>query len=78
MEKVNVTLRLDKAKVALLDQFAQSDDRDRTYLIKKAIDGYLGMRQWQIEEIKKAIAEADAGDFASDEEVKALFAKWTQ
>ena len=78
MQKVNVTLRLDKDKVALLDQFAQSDDRDRTYLIKKAIDGYLSMRQWQVDEIKKAIAEADAGEFASDEEVEELFAKWTR
>jgi predicted transcriptional regulator len=78
MEKANVTLRLDKDKIALLDQLAQSDDRDRTYLIKKAIDGYLHMRQWQIEETKKAIAEADAGDFASDQEVEALFAKWAK
>ena len=78
MDKVNVTLRLDKQKVALLDQLAQSDDRDRTYVIKDAIDRYLAYHQWRIDEIKKAIAEADAGDFASDEEVERLFAKWTQ
>ena len=78
MEKVNVTLRLEKEKIALLDQLAQSDDRDRTYLIKRAIDGYLHRRQWQIEEIRKAIAEADAGDFVPEEEMEALFAKWTQ
>jgi predicted transcriptional regulator len=28
---------------------------------------------WQIEEIKKALGEADAGDFASDEEVESMF-----
>ena len=78
MDKVNVTLRLDKDKVALLDQFAQSDDRDRTYLIKHAIDGYLQMRQWQIDEINKAIAQADAGEFVPEAEMQALFAKWTQ
>jgi predicted transcriptional regulator len=78
MGKVNVTLRLDKDKIALLDQFAQTDDRDRTYLIKKAIDGYLEMRQWQIEEIKKAIAEADAGHFASEEEVDRMFDELTR
>jgi RHH-type transcriptional regulator, rel operon repressor / antitoxin RelB len=78
MEKVNVTLRLDKDKIALLDQLAQSDDRDRTYLIKNAIDGYLQMRQWQLDEIRKAITEADAGDLVPQEEMQALLAKWTQ
>ncbi|WP_373526016.1 CopG family ribbon-helix-helix protein [Nostoc sp.] len=44
---------------------------------KEAIAAYLEMYQWQIEEIQKGIAEADAGDFASDEEVKAAFARLT-
>lgn len=35
------------------------------------------MYQWQIEEIQKGISEADSEDFASDEEVKATFAKLT-
>jgi predicted transcriptional regulator len=78
MEKSNVTVRLEQDKIALLDQLAKVDDRDRTYVIKLAIDRYLAYHQWQIEEIKKAIAEADAGDFASDQEVEELFAKWTR
>ncbi|OJW25480.1 MAG: CopG family transcriptional regulator [Planctomycetales bacterium 71-10] len=77
MEKVNVTVRIDKDKVAALDELALSDDRDRSYLIKQAIDGYIRMRQSQIEDIKKAIAEADAGNFVPDEEIEKLFAKWT-
>jgi predicted transcriptional regulator len=78
MEKSNVTVRLEADKIAMLDQLAKSDDRDRSYMIKVAIDEYLAHRQWQIEEIKKAIAEADAGDFASDQEVEELFAKWAK
>ena len=31
---------------------------------------------WQIQDIKAAIAEADAGDFATDAEVKAVIDKW--
>jgi predicted transcriptional regulator len=31
---------------------------------------------WQIQDIKAAIAEADAGDFATDAEVKAVMEKW--
>ncbi len=62
----------------MLDELAKSNDRDRSYLIKEAIDEYLAHRQWQIDEIKKAIDEADAGDFVSDQEMEALFAKWTK
>ena len=78
MDEVKVTLRLDSDKIALLDQLAQSDDRDRTYLIKQAINGYLKMRQWQIDEINKAVAETDASDFVPDDEMESLLAMWTQ
>jgi len=78
MEKSDVTVRLEADKIAMLAQLAKADDRDRSYLIKVAIDQYLAHHQWRIEEIKKAVAEADAGDFASDEEMERLFAKWTQ
>jgi RHH-type transcriptional regulator, rel operon repressor / antitoxin RelB len=31
---------------------------------------------WQIEEITRGLAEADAGEFAADAEVEATFEKW--
>ena len=34
------------------------------------------INHWQIDEINIAIKEADAGDFASDEELQALINKW--
>lgn len=73
MEKMNVTVRLEPDKVAALDDLARSLDRDRSYLIKEAVDSYLALHRWQVEEIRKAVAEADAGDFASHEEVEAMF-----
>ena len=78
MEKVNVTIRLEKDSVKFLDTLAKSYDRDRSYLIKEAVRSYISLHRWQIDEIKKAITEADAGDFASDEEMEALYAKWRQ
>jgi predicted transcriptional regulator len=35
------------------------------------------LAQWQIEEIEKGIAEADRGEFASDEEVEQVLKRWT-
>jgi RHH-type rel operon transcriptional repressor/antitoxin RelB len=73
MQKVNVTCRLDKGDVAFLDKLAQVTDRDRSYLIKKAVAEYIDLQRWQIEEVEKAIGEADAGQFATDKEVRSAF-----
>jgi predicted transcriptional regulator len=69
----SVSFRLDDDKLQVLDQLAQSMDRDRSYLINEAVDHYLEVKQWQVEEINKAIEEADAGHFASEAEVRAAF-----
>ena len=78
MEKANVTVRLDKSKIEQLDQFAAVADRDRSYLIKEAIDQYLELKQWQADQVRKAIAEADAGQFVPEADIEKLYAKWTQ
>jgi len=69
----SVTFRLDDDKLQFLDELARSQDRDRSYLINQAVEGYLDVRRWHIEQIKKAVADADAGRFASPEEVEAFF-----
>jgi predicted transcriptional regulator len=76
-EKVSITVRLDQDTVAFLDQLAEVEDRDRSYLIKQAVANFVRLHRWQIEEIEKAVKEADAGLFATDEEVEQLFSKWT-
>jgi len=73
MAKENVTFRLDQEKRDALDAIAAGMDRDRSYVLNEAIDVYLEMQKWQLQEIQKGIAEADAGDFASEEEVMAVF-----
>ena len=37
---------------------------------------YLELNEWQIQETRQALAEADAGDFASVDDLAALAAKW--
>lgn len=77
MSKENITFQIDKDKKAALDAIAARINRDRNYVINEALAAYLEIYQWQIEEIQKGIAEADAGDFADVREVKATFAKLT-
>jgi predicted transcriptional regulator len=77
MSKENITFRLDNQKRVILDTIAAGLDRDRTYVLNEAVDLYLEVYQWQIAEIEAGVAEADAGDYATDEEVQAVFAKLT-
>jgi predicted transcriptional regulator len=77
MAKDNITFRLESEKRIALDAIAAGLDRDRSYVLNEAITSYLEIHQWQLEEIHKGIAEAEAEDFANDAEVDAMFAKLT-
>ena len=68
-----VTFRIDDDKLQFLDQLAKSQDRDRSYLINQAVENFLDVKRWHIERIEKAVADADAGRFASPDEVQAAF-----
>ncbi|HEY4311612.1 MAG TPA: ribbon-helix-helix protein, CopG family [Pirellulales bacterium] len=78
MKKVAITCRLDGEVIAFLDQLGEQLDRDRSYLIKDAVEQYVQLHRWQIEEVHKAIDEADAGRFATDQEVAATFDELTR
>lgn len=73
MEKVSVTCKLNQEDVAFLDKLAGVTDRDRSYLIKQAVGEFIEMHRWQLEDVDKAIGEADRGEFATDAEVRAMF-----
>jgi predicted transcriptional regulator len=73
-----ITFSLDTEKIKALDEIASVFDRDRSDLLKEAIDSYLQVYQWQLDHIKEGLRQADAGEFASDEEVAAAFAKWRE
>jgi predicted transcriptional regulator len=42
----------------------------------EAIRAYVELNEWQITEIRAALKEADAGDFATEAEVEAVRKKW--
>jgi len=69
----SVTFRLNEEKLKAIDHLAEVMDRDRSYLLNEAVNNYLEVQQWHAEQIRTAIKGADAGEFASEEEVKAAF-----
>jgi RHH-type transcriptional regulator, rel operon repressor / antitoxin RelB len=76
MEKQTISFRLDSEQVAALDVLADSLERDRTYVLNQAVKSYLELQQWQLQEIRAGLAEADAGQVVEHRKVKAMAARW--
>jgi len=49
----------------------------RSFADAEAFQNYVALNDWQIEEIKRGVAEADRGDFASEQDVERMLTKWT-
>jgi RHH-type transcriptional regulator, rel operon repressor / antitoxin RelB len=73
-----VTLRLDPKLKQQLDQLSKATSRSRSFVAAEAIREYVALNQWQIAEIKKALSEADRGDFASPQDVRRTLKKWSR
>jgi RHH-type transcriptional regulator, rel operon repressor / antitoxin RelB len=78
MEKQTISFRLDSDKVSALDALAEAVDRDRSYLLNEAVAAYLDIQQWQIDHVKAAIKQADAGQFVEHKEIRRMTAKWRE
>jgi len=77
MNQENVTFPIDSDKQEALKAIATVMNRDLTYILNEAIASYLEIYQWLLDEINQGVDEAEVGDFASDDEVQAVFAKLT-
>ena len=68
-----LSFRLSADKIAELDALGKAQLRDRTFLLKEAVDAYLDVQRWQLAHIKEGIRQADGGMGKPHEEV---VAKW--
>jgi len=73
MAKSTLSLRLDEEIISRLDRIAKALDRSRSWVIADAIRLYIETEGKDIEAILEGIASADAGDFAPQEEIDAIF-----
>ena len=78
MDKQTISFRLESDKVAALDALADSLGRNRTYLLSEAVQAYLDLQPWQLDEIRAGLADADAGRLVAHQKIRALAAKWRQ
>jgi RHH-type transcriptional regulator, rel operon repressor / antitoxin RelB len=75
-QSATMTIRLDPELKTRLDRLAAATHRSKSFLASQAVREFIEINEWQIQEIKAAIKEADEGDFATPEEEAAVFNKW--
>jgi RHH-type transcriptional regulator, rel operon repressor / antitoxin RelB len=71
-----MTIRLEPDVKKRLDRLAAATDRSKSFLAAEAVRAYVENNEWQIDEIRTALEEANAEDFATDKDVAKLARKW--
>lgn len=71
-----INVRLPEALYDQIEALAKATARTKSFLAIDALTHYVESESSQIHDIHEGIKEADAGEFASDEQVKAVFDKY--
>ena len=75
-ETVSTSFRTSKDKIERIDAIAASMDRSRNWLLNKALDDILEHQACFVAEAQKGVEAAERGEFASPEEMAAIFSKF--
>lgn len=65
-----ISFRSQAEKIKALDGLATLQDRDRTYLLNEALDHYLELNKYHLDQIREGIRQADAGKLLDHAAVK--------
>jgi RHH-type rel operon transcriptional repressor/antitoxin RelB len=71
-----INVRVPASVYDQLEDLAKSTARTKSFVTVEALSSYLASQSWQVKEITAGIADADRGDFATNEQVNAVFAKY--
>jgi predicted transcriptional regulator len=69
----SMTVQLDEAA---LDRLAEQTRRSREWHVSRAVQDYVAVSAWQLEQIEAGIVATDQGDFVSDKEVDRVISKF--
>jgi len=76
MSARTINVRLPEALYNQIEELAKATSRTKSFLAIDALTNYVQSESWKIRDIHEGIKEADAGEFATDEQVKAVFSKY--
>jgi predicted transcriptional regulator len=71
-----LTLNVEDETLARLEALARETGRSSEQLAGDALKQYVEYESWKADKIRDAIRRADAGEFASDEEMQAVFERY--
>lgn len=71
-----LNVRLPIALALQLDALTKATGRTKSFLAVEALRSYIEAQSWQVRDIQAGIAEADRGEFASEQEVTQFFTKY--
>ena len=71
-----VSVRLPIELKGQMETYAQLTGRTKSYVAMEALTEYLAWRIPQVADLREAVAAAERGEFATDEEMNATFAKY--
>ena len=76
MTTKTINVRLPESLYNQIEALAKATARTKSFLAIDALTNYVQSESWQIRDIHEGVEEADAGEFASDKQVKAVFVKY--
>jgi RHH-type transcriptional regulator, rel operon repressor / antitoxin RelB len=71
-----INVRIPVGVFNQLDELATATSRTKSFVAVEALSSYLEAQSWQVREVMTAMQEMDQGEFATDAEVDAVFAKY--
>jgi predicted transcriptional regulator len=71
-----LTLELGDDLLSALDEIAARLEQTRAAVLQQAVEEWLEVQQADLHQIEEGVAQADAGQFATEDEVKAVFARY--
>ncbi|VAW93236.1 hypothetical protein MNBD_GAMMA23-1982 [hydrothermal vent metagenome] len=75
-QSTTMTIRLEPELKSRLDKLSAVTHRSKSFLAAEAVREFIELNEWQLEDIKAAINEANNDDFANNQETRAIFNKW--
>jgi predicted transcriptional regulator len=73
-----ISFRIAPEKVAQLDLIAKAMDRDRSYLLNEAVEGYLSEQRRFAAMVEEGLEASRKGELIDDEEVGRMIESWNQ
>jgi predicted transcriptional regulator len=72
----STSFRTDHETLSALDEIAQEMGRSRNWVLNKAVQDFIKHQAWFKKQVDEGIKAADNGEFASDEEMAAVFRRF--